>query len=51
VPAELAGKLSMSSPSRQDRLEDTLIDAVFSALRYLPRSVLTDWLRAVLHER
>src|SRR4051794_27195891 len=48
VRAELAGKLSMSSPSRQDRLEDTLTDGVFSSLRYLPRDVLTAWLRTVL---
>jgi hypothetical protein len=48
VRAELAGKLSMSSPSRQDRLEDTLTDGVFSALRYLPREVLARWLTSVL---
>jgi len=46
--AEMAGKLSMGSPSPQDRLEDTLTDAVFSALRYLPRQVLAEWLRTVL---
>jgi hypothetical protein len=49
--AELAGKLSMSSPSRQDRLEDTLTDGVFSALRYLPRGVLLTWLQSVLPTR
>jgi len=38
----------MSSPSSQARLEDTLTDGVFSALRYLPRLVLGHWLRAVL---
>lgn len=38
----------MSSPSAQDRLEDTLTDGVFSALRYLPRNVLARWLRSVL---
>ncbi len=49
--AELSGKLSMSSPSRQDRLEDTLTDGVFSALNYLPREVLLGWLARVLPER
>ena len=48
MKAELAGKLSMASPSAQDRLEDTLTDAVFSALRYLPRQVLAEWLGSVL---
>jgi hypothetical protein len=49
--AELAGKLSTSSGSPQDRLEDTLTDAVFSGLCYLPRQVLAGWLRSVLPER
>jgi hypothetical protein len=45
MQAELHGKLSMTSLSPKDRLEDTLTDGVFSALRYLPRSVLLAWLR------
>ena len=48
VRAEIAGKLSTSSPLPQDRLEDTLTDAVSSALRYLPREALNHWLRLVL---
>jgi hypothetical protein len=49
--AEIGGKLSMSSPSAQDRLEDTLTDGAFSTLRYLPREVLETWLRSVLDPR
>ncbi len=41
----------MSSPTSQGRLEDTLTDGVFSALRYLPRDVLGYWLRTVLPTR
>jgi hypothetical protein len=46
--AEISGKLSTSSPSPQDRLEDTLTDGAFSTLAYLPRDVLADWLRLVV---
>ena len=46
--AELRGKLSSSSESPQDRLEDTLTDAAFSALKYLPRVALRAWLESVL---
>jgi hypothetical protein len=43
--AELQGKLNHESTVAADRLEDTLTDAVFSALRYLPRRLT---LRGVL---
>ena len=49
--AEIAGKLPTHSPLGQDQREDTLTDAVFSALRYLPREVLRAWLGEVLPER
>ena len=42
--AEIAGKLPTLSPLGQDQMEDTLTDAVFFALRYLPREVLGAWL-------
>lgn len=46
--AELHGKVNWDSTLPGDRLEDTLTDAVFSALRYLPRrTVLGAVLRAV----
>ncbi len=38
--AEIHGKLSHESTLAAERLEDTLTDAVFGALRYLPRKVL-----------
>jgi hypothetical protein len=37
--------------SPHDQMEDTLTDAVFSALRYLPAGVLESWLLLVLPER
>ena len=40
VLAEIHGKLSRESTLAAERLEDTLTDAVFGALRYLPRKVL-----------
>lgn len=49
VRAEVQGKVDYASALAPDRLEDTLTDAVFSSLRYLPRQVvLRQLLRAVL---
>jgi hypothetical protein len=48
VCAELKGKLSLSTSEPQDRLEDTLTDAVFTALKYLPRNILQEWLSQAL---
>ncbi len=49
VLAELHGKVDHESTLPSDRLEDTLTDAVFSAVRYLPRrEVLGALVRAVL---
>ena len=46
VPGRLGHRAAVlaDSPLGQDQMEDTLTDAVFFALRYLPREVLGAWL-------
>jgi hypothetical protein len=51
VRAELHGKVSPQGSVPADRLEDTLTDAVFSAVRYLPHEVLGDVLDLVFGHR